>query len=132
MRVACRLGFGEQLAPRGVGGEYDIHRPLRAARRLLGKPPDPGARRHDNAAMLDADFACDRAEQRGLADAVTADEPNARAFGNARGRAVQQQTAGNADRNIVEHEHGAALSAANGTASASAPTRCAPPCMSAM
>jgi hypothetical protein len=51
--------------------------------------------------MLDPDLACERAEQGRLADAVAADKPDSRAFRNARGRAVQQQAAGDANRNIV-------------------------------
>ena len=56
-----------------------------------------------------AELAGDGAEQRGLADAVAADQPDARAVRNARRGAIEQQAAGDADRDVVEHEHAAFL-----------------------
>ena len=60
----------------------------------------------------------DRAEQRRLADAVAPDQPDARAVRNARGRAIEQKPAGNADRNVIQNQHGAFIAAPRGLASA--------------
>ena len=60
-------------------------------------------------AVLGRDFAGDGAEQRGLAGAVAPDQPDARAGRNMRRGAVEQQAAGDADRKIVDDEHGRAI-----------------------
>src|SRR5262249_52992219 len=91
---------------------------LRPARRFLGQSPDARSSRHHDTAVLDADLASDGAEQRRLADAVAPDHTDARAFGNARRCAIQQKAAGDADRDVVEHEHGAFLRATRRMASA--------------
>jgi hypothetical protein len=72
------LGLGEQFGALGVGGKDHIDQPLRAARRLLRKAADAGARRQVDRAVLQRKLMRDRAEQRGLADAVAADQPDAR------------------------------------------------------
>ena len=76
------------------------------------------ARRHVDRTVLDSKLANDGAEQRGLADAVASDQPNARAIRDARGRAIQQEPAGDADRNVIQNEHAAFIAAPHGLASA--------------
>ena len=60
-------------------------------------------------AVLGGELADDRAEQRGLAGAVAADQPDARAVRDAHRGVVEQQAPGDADRDIVENEHAAFL-----------------------
>ena len=109
---SCRgLGLGEQARARSVSaasttsirlsgplGASCARRPMRAR---AGMPIAP---------CSSADLAGDRAEQRGLAGAVAADEADARAGRNARRGVVEQEAAGDADRDIVEHEHARVLS----------------------
>ena len=57
-------------------------------------------------AVLGGDLARDRAEQGRLAGAVAPDQPDAGAGRDVRGGLVDQQAAGNADRQFVDHEHG--------------------------
>ena len=109
MRVVRGLGLGEQFGALAVGGEHHVDQPLRAARRLLREAPDARARRQLDRAVLERQFVRDRAEQRGLADAVAADQPDARAGRDAHRRAVEQQAPGDADRDIIENEHAAFL-----------------------
>ena len=126
VRVVRGLGLGEQARALGVGGEHDLDQAFRAARRFLRQPADARARRHARSSPCSSgELAGDGAEQRGLADAVAADEPDARAVRDARGGAVEQQAAGNADREVVENEHARVLwPAARGLASATS-LRCA-------
>ena len=51
------------------------------------------------------DLAGDHAEQGGLAGAVAADQPDPRAVRNVRARTFDQQPAGHAYRELVDHEH---------------------------
>ena len=59
---------------------------------------DARSRRTHDIAVLGRDLTHDGAEQRGLAGAVAADEPDARAVRNARGGVFQQKLAGHAQR----------------------------------
>ena len=87
--------------------QHDLEQAVRAVRRFLREPSDAPARRDLDVALLGRDLAGDDAEQRGLAGAVAADQPDPRAGRNARGGAIEQRPAGNADGEIVDDEHAA-------------------------
>ena len=83
VRIAGRLGLGEEGARSRVGGEDEIDQRSGAARRFLLDAAEPGVARQLNVAALRRQFAGDHAKQRGLARPVAADEADARAVGQA-------------------------------------------------
>ena len=89
--------------------EHDLDQAFRAVRRLLRQPADAPARRHLDVAVLGGDVAGDDVEQRALAAAVAADEPDAGAVRNADRGVLDQQPAGDADGKIVDDEHARSL-----------------------
>ena len=100
MRVVGGLCFAQQRVALQVGLEHDIDEAFRSVGRFLRQAADAPARRQRNAAGFDRQVAADRVEQRRLADAVTADESDARARHDLHGAAVDQKPSGDADRNI--------------------------------
>ena len=65
------------------------------------------ARRQLDGAVLGGDVAGDGVEQRGLAAAVAADEADPRAGRNARRGVFEQEASGDAEREVVDDQHGA-------------------------
>ena len=105
MRISRGLGLAQQRVALRIGLEHDLDQAFGTVRRLLRKPPDAGARRQRELAMLDRHVARNGAKQRGLADTVTPDQADPRAIRNARGGAFQQQLAGNPQGDVIDHEH---------------------------
>ena len=60
-----------------------------------------------SAAMLGGDVVGDDVEQGALAAAVAADETHSRSVGDSHGGVFNKEPAGNADRKVVDDEHGA-------------------------
>ncbi len=89
MRIGCRLGLGQERVALRIGLEHDLDQALGPVRRFLREPPDAGARRQCELAVIERDVARDGAKQRGLADAVASDQADPRAVRNARGGAFQ-------------------------------------------
>ena len=104
--VFRRLALGHECGAFGVGGEHRLEQGSRAGRSFLGHAADARARRHLDRAGFELDLALDGAEQRGLAGAVAADDSHPPAIGDGDRRVVQQETAGDAQRNVVERDHG--------------------------
>ncbi len=89
---SCAVSASASRPVRSVSArEHDVDQPFRTTRRLLRQAPDARARRHPDGAVLQPDLARDGAEQRGLADAVAADQPDARAVQDARRGAIEKQ-----------------------------------------
>ena len=109
MSVVLLLGRSQQRGALGVGGEHHIQQALRSVRCLLGEPPDAGALRRRDAALLGAELAGDCAEQRGLAGSVAPNHADPRAGRDLRRRIVDEQAPGNAQGEIIDDKHGAGL-----------------------
>jgi hypothetical protein len=105
MRIGRHLGFGQERVALRIGLEHDLDQAFGTIRRFLREPPDAGPRRQRKLAVIERHVARNGAKQRGLADTIAPNEADARAIGNARGRAFQQQLAGHPQRHIVDHEH---------------------------
>ena len=89
-----------------VGAQHDVDQAVGTVGRLLRQAADASARREPDLAVLGGDLARDRAEQGRLAGAIAPDQPDARAGRDVRGGLVDQQAAGDADRQFVDDEHG--------------------------
>jgi hypothetical protein len=63
VRVARRLGLGEERVALAIGGEHDFDQQLRPVGRFLRQPADARARGPDEMAVLEGDIARDGAEQ---------------------------------------------------------------------
>ena len=109
VRIARDFGLRHQTCALAVSLKHDLDQAFGAIWRFLRQPSYAPARRNGDRAMLGRNIACDYAEQRRLAGAVAADQSDARAGGDARGRAFQQRAAGNADSQFVDHKHGSRL-----------------------
>ncbi len=110
MRVgSCSVSAAARSALRSrVGREHDIEQAFGAVRRLLREPADAALRGEPHLALLGRELAGDDAEQRGLADAVAADEADPGA-GRQRDRgAVEEAAAADTVGDVVEGEHGGA------------------------
>ena len=105
VRVDRGLGLGEERGAFAMARQHDVDEAFRPVGRFLRQPPDGGAGRPKESAMLDGDVARNGAEQARLAGAVAADEPDPRAVGNLHRRPLDQKPAGHAQRNIVDHQH---------------------------
>ena len=100
VRIMRRLRLVQQRIALDIGLEHDLDQALRPVRRLLGKAADSPARRQRDGAALGRHVAADGGKQRRFADAVTADEADARAGHDLHRAAVDQKPSGDADRNI--------------------------------
>ncbi len=76
MRVVGGLGFGEQSATLAVSRQHPVDQALIAAGGLLGDAADAGVAGHADGAVVGMELAADQLEQRRLAGAVAADEPD--------------------------------------------------------
>ena len=103
--IGGRVALRDQFRALGVGGEHDIDQPLGAGGRFLRDAADTGAGGQADGAELELQLPGDGAKQRGLAGAVAPDHSYARALGNRRRRMLDEQAAGDAQRNVVEHDH---------------------------
>src|SRR5688572_18481280 len=103
------LGFGtfKQPCSLDIGLEHDVDQGFRAVGCFLGQPSDAISRWHLDIAVLSGDVSGDDIKERALAGAVTADEADAGAVRDAHRCALDQQPAGNPDREIVDDKHGA-------------------------
>ena len=107
VRIISGFGFMEQRVALQIGFQHDIDEALRAVRRLLRQAADAPTWRQGDAAGLDRQIAADRVKQRRFADAVAADEADARARHDLHRAVVDQEPPGNADRNIRDGKHAA-------------------------
>ena len=106
MRVVRGLGLCEETDTFLVRAQHDLDQALGTVRRLLREAADPAARRELHRAVLGGDLARDRAEQGRLAGTIASDQPDAGAGRDVRRGLVDQQAAGDADRQFVDDEHG--------------------------
>ena len=97
----------EQRRALGIGLEHDLDQRLLGARRLLRDLADARVLRQADRAGLGRQLAGDGAEQRGLAGAVAADKPGLRAGRQGQRGMVEQQASGDAERKVVDDQHGA-------------------------
>ena len=106
--VAVSL-LGKQRRALDVGLEHDLDQRLLGARRFLRHLADARVLRQADRAGLGGKLAGDRLEQRRLAGAVAADKPGLRAGGQGQRGVVEKQASGNAERKIVDDQHGRAF-----------------------
>ena len=100
VRVVGGFGLTEQRVALQVGLEHDVDEAFRPVGGFLRQAADTPAGRQRDAAGFGRQVAADRMKQRRLADAVTADEADARAGHDLHRAAVDQKPSGDADRNI--------------------------------
>ena len=94
------FGFAQQGIALEIGLEHDLDQAFRAVGRLLCEAADAPAWRDGDGAGLGRQLAADRVKQRRFADAVAADEADARAGDDLRGAMIDQKPSGNPDRNV--------------------------------
>ena len=78
LRVARGFRFGHQRRALRIGRKHEVDEALRSAGRFLLDAAEPRALGDDDCAALRRKVAADEAEERGLAGAVAADEPDMR------------------------------------------------------
>ena len=95
-------GFGlmQQRIALQIGLQHDVDEAFRAVGGFLRQAADAPARRQRDAAGLHRQLAADGVKQRRFADAVAADETDARAGHDLHRAVVDQKPPGNPDRNI--------------------------------
>ena len=79
VRIVGGVGFPQQRIALEVGLEHDLDQAFRPVRGLLCEAADAPAWRDGDGAGLGRQLAADRRKQRRFADAVAADEADARA-----------------------------------------------------
>ena len=94
------LGFPQQGVAFDIGLEHNVDQALGAVGCFLCETADAPAWRDGDGAGLRRQLAADRAEQRRFADAVPADEADARARDDLRGAMIDQKPSGNPDRYV--------------------------------
>ena len=105
VRIGRGLRLREQQSALAIGAEHEIDERLGPVRRFLRQRADACARRDDDASRLRGKLACDHSEQGGFARTVAADKADPRPGGNLRRGVFDQQTAGDADGQIIDGEH---------------------------
>src|SRR6516162_8073734 len=106
MGVGGGFRFGDEEAALVVAGEHDLDQPFRPVGRFLRQPADGGAGGPGKAALFEREVADNGAKQRALAGAVATDEADPGAGWNLGRRPLDQEPAGHAYGNIVDHQHG--------------------------
>ena len=109
VRVGRRLVLGEQRRALDVGLEHDLDQRLLGARRFLRHLADAGVLRQADRAGFRREIAGDGLEQRRLAGAVAADKAGLRAGRQGQRGVVDEQAPGDAQRKIVDGQHGRAF-----------------------
>ena len=94
-----------------VGLEHDLDQRLLGARRFLRDLADARVLGQADRAGLGREVAGDGVEQRRLAGAVAADEAGLRAGRQGQRGMVEQQASGDAERKVVDDQHGGRLMA---------------------
>ena len=102
VRIGGGIGFLEQRGALEVGLEHHRDQARRAVRGFLGEAADGPARRDRDAAGFQRQVAANGVEQSGLADAVAAHETDAGTRRNLRRALVNEQAAGDPDRNVCD------------------------------
>ena len=105
MRILRGLGLVQQFCTLDVRSQHEIDQLARPARRLLLNAPHFRAPRQGDRTALGGDFARNQPEQRRLARAVAPDETNARALGQLRARAVEQDARAEAVGEVGDDGH---------------------------
>ena len=123
VRVGGGLFLGQQRRALDVGLEHDLDQRLLGARRFLRHLADARVLRQADRAGLGLKVAGDGAEQRRLAGAVAADEPGLRARRQGQRGMVEEQASGDAERKVVDDQHGRAFALPDGSQTARAPAR---------
>ena len=100
VRIVGGFGLMQQRVALQIGLQHDVDEAFRAVGRFLREAADAPARRQRDAAGLDRQIAADRMKQRRFADAVAADEADARAGHDLHRAVVDQKPSGNPDRNV--------------------------------
>ena len=96
----------EKLGALGIGREHRVDQALRTRRGFLRHRADAPAPAQLDFAGFAFIFAEDQLQQRGLARPVAADQADLAPVRDRGAGAIQDQTAGNANGDIVDDEHG--------------------------
>ena len=104
--VRVAVGLGEQGGAFCVGGQHGLDQGLVATGRFLGDMAHAGAGGEADLAAIGLDLVGDGLQQRRLAGAVAADEPDLAAGIDHEGGVVQQGAAGDAKRQVADGEDG--------------------------
>ena len=105
-----RLGLGEERRALLVGGEHDVDQGSGPARRLLRRLRRCACRAAgDTPPPSGDDLAVDDAEERRLAGAVAADEPDLAPGRQREGRMVEEKAVADAVSEVVDVQHGRLL-----------------------
>ena len=100
VRIVGGIGFRQQRVALQIGLQHHLDQAFRPVRGFLGKAADTPARRNADTAGFGRQFAADRGKQRRFADAVAADEADARARHDLGRAVVDEQPSGDPDRDF--------------------------------
>ena len=103
--VARRLGLGDEAGALGVGGEHEVDERAGSARRLLLDAAELAVLGQRQRSEIRRQLVRDHAEQRRLAGAVAPDEADARAFGQGRGRPIEEDARAEPQGDVVDMQH---------------------------
>ena len=101
------FGFAQQRVALEIGLEHDVDQAFRPVGRFLREAADAPARRDGDGAGFGRQFAADRVKQRRFADAVAADQADARAGHDLHRAVVDQKPSGDPDRDVGDGKHAA-------------------------
>ena len=109
------LAFDQQRGAFGVGGEHGLERGGEAGGRFLRDIAEPGTARHLDGSAVGFEQVGEDTDQRGLAGAVAADQPDAALGRQLGGGAVDDRAAAEAHGDAGDVEHGRPLAGAADT-----------------
>ena len=112
VRIVRGLGFAQQRIALEIGLEHDLDQAFRPVGRFLREAADAPARRQGDAAGFGGELAADRAKQRRFAGAVAADQADARTGRDLHRGVVDQEPAGEPDRDVGDGQHARVVTAA--------------------
>ncbi len=116
VRVAGRLGLGQQARALDIGGEHGLQQALGSVRGFLGQHAEALARGHGDLAAVGLERARDELQQGRFAGAVAPDQPGMVAVGQSEADPVQQDAPGDAIGEVGDLQHGGRLLACRGRA----------------
>src|SRR5215470_1842837 len=105
MRIGGVVGLGEQFLPLAVSRKDDVDEPVGTVGSFLRKALDAVARWNTDSPVLGGNIAGDGTEQGGFTAAIAADKADTGAGRDLHRRALEQRTACNANRKVVDNEH---------------------------
>jgi hypothetical protein len=109
MRIGRGVRLGQEPHALLVGPQHHFKQAFGSVGCFLGQAADAPAGRKMHIAAIENELPGNRAEQRGLADAVASDQTDVRAGRHLRTSSVQELPLADFDHEVVEHEHGGYL-----------------------